>query len=121
LKTVGIEGLGQGIPYPPSASGKTDRKIGANLATTRALRRISMYTDASFFLAAVPFGAEVINQFFTERFPEVRPEGFIGWDSRHYGYLCWKDVENFCTNCGLDNSRNNFYFNRGQLYLDSDS
>jgi len=116
LKTVGIEGLGKGIEFPPSASGKTTRKIGSNLATIRSLKRISMYMDASFFISILPLTIDDGGKFFTDRFSEVHPAGYVGWDTSCYGYLSWKDIHSFCSNCGLDNSRNNFYFNRDQIY-----
>ena len=116
LRTVGIEGLGKGIEYPPSASGKTTRKIGSNLASIRALQRISRFTDAAFFISILPISHDEGLEFFTDRFSQIKPDGFMGWNTKNYGFMTWKDVENFCSNCGLDNSRNNFYFNRDQIY-----
>ena len=116
LQTVGIEGLQKGLQFPPSASGKTIRKLGNNPVTLRAVKRLQDYLDDSYFVAVVPDDSEKVGAFFDKVLCDAQPAGFEEWNVKHCGYLCWRDVEAFCKANRLDRTRNALDFNKSLLY-----
>jgi len=116
LRGGGVAELQQGLAFPPSASGKTVRKVGTHPVTERAVERLAEHLHEAYFVAVVPEEAEQAVAFCDETLADARPEGFEGWSVKHFGILGWRDVEAFCKANRLDRTRNALFFNRGQLY-----
>ena len=112
LASVGIKGLQEGLSFPPSASGKTVRKLGNNPITFKALERIRDYLDDSFFVAVVPEEGESLARFFDQILRDAAPQGFDDWDVRHWGFLSWQEVRKFSTVNRLDRTRNALDLNK---------
>ncbi|MCR4424135.1 MAG: hypothetical protein WHU95_07125 [candidate division WOR-3 bacterium] len=115
--TAALEELKEkGIPFP-QCSTKKIRKIGKNGVVLRAVNIIlGEYLDDAFFVALVPVDPSDAKRFYEMDFKNYNPPDFQDWSIKNWGYLTWKDVEDFCRKNDLKATQRNFQFNQGQIF-----
>jgi hypothetical protein len=118
LRSGGIEYLKRGVEFPPVSSKKKTRKIGNNVVVLRAAEQLVDYGGDVLFTALVPDDVSNLRRFYQSDLKNYYPEGFQEWDITNWGYLSWKDVEKFCEDNKLDGVKENFVFNKGQIYYE---
>ncbi len=115
LQAGGIEQLDKGVCFP-EASSKIKRRIGRNKVVRKAACQLLSYAGDALFIALLPEETENLKPFFQETLKSFRPESFQEWDTRGWGYLTWRQVEDFCRAHHLPETVKVFEFNEGQIY-----
>lgn len=115
LKTGGLEALKDGVLFPPCST-KRRRRIGDNPVVEKAVRRIEPYALESYYVALVPDTHANVGAHLRRLGQDLAPEGFDGWDTSRWGYLCWEDVRRFCDTEELRHTIEVLDFNAGQIY-----
>ena len=115
LQAGGIERLDKGVCFP-EASSKTERKIGRNKVVRRAACQLLSYAGDALFVALVPEDTENLKTFFQDTLKSYQLESFPKWETRSWGYLTWRQVEDFCRAHHLPETVKVFEFNEGQIY-----
>ena len=116
---IGIQALAQeGLVFPKCSTKKGPRKIGNNPVVNRVIEMMSHYLDQSFFVGLIP--DEVINLRKITRndfkLAEFENDPNWHWSMANWGWLDWKDVEEFCKEYGLSDTLSNFEHNKDQIY-----
>ncbi len=115
LRSGKITALKHGVDFP-KCSKKPVRRIGDNHVILRATNLIAPYVHQSLFVAVVPDEPQYVAEFFEHELAAFTPDDLPEWETRDWGYLCWKAVESFCLEHELVNTLRVFEFNRGQIY-----
>jgi hypothetical protein len=115
LQEGDVDLLMKGLPFPSSSSKQT-RYIGTNKIVLRAVERLQAYIDESYFIALVPEDPAQATAFYDNVLKSEAPEDFPEWDVTRYGYVCWSEIEAFCTKNRLNNTLRVFEHNKGQIY-----
>jgi len=115
LQAGGIKKLDSGVCFP-QASSKRKRRVGRNKVVRKATCQLLSYAGDALFVALVPEETEDLETFFQETLKSFRPESFQEWDTRGWGYLTWRQVEDFCRAHHLPETVKVFEFNEGQIY-----
>ena len=115
LQAGGIKKLDSGVCFP-EASSKIKRKIGRNKVVRKAACQLLSYAGDALFVALVPEDTENLKTFFQDTLKSCQPESFPKWDTRSWGYLTWRQVEDFCRAHHLPETVKVFEFNEGQIY-----
>ena len=74
------------------------------------------YAGNVLFIALVPEDTENLRTFFEETLKSYQLDSFQEWDTRGWGYLTWRQVEDLCSKCSLRHTLRVFEFNKGQIY-----
>ena len=64
----------------------------------------------------MPDEKDTVEKFYRETLVNISPENIMEWDVSNFGYITWKDIESFCVENQLLNSRKVFKHNTGQIY-----
>lgn len=115
LQIGGIKQLQNGVQFPRCSS-KIDRKIGNNEVVLKAVNLLIDYCKNALFIALVPDNLPAIEDFYKNTLKDYYPTGFQNWDTKNWGYVSWKQIEEFCRKYNLMETLKNFEFNRGQIY-----
>ena len=115
LQAGGIERLDKGVCFP-EASSKTKRRIGRNKVVRKAACQLLSYAGDALFVALLPEDTKNLKTFFQDTLKSYQLESFQEWDTRGWGYLTWRQVEDFCWKCSLRHTLRVFEFNEGQIY-----
>ena len=115
LQAGGIKKLDSGVCFP-EASSKIKRKIGRNKVVRKAACQLLSYAGDALFVALLPEDTKNLKTFFQDTLKSYQLESFQEWDTRGWGYLTWRQVEDFCWKCSLRHTLRVFEFNEGQIY-----
>lgn len=115
LRQGGASALQRGLGFP-ECSAKTIRKLGSNPVVRRAASMIETYLDEALYIALVPDSIGALAGFFSGKLLRGPGEDITGWDTAGWGYLTWRQVEDFCRQQDLKNTLRVFEFNTGQIY-----
>ncbi len=115
LQTSGIKKLERGVCFP-QASSKRKRRIGRNKVVRKATCQLLSYAGDVLFVALVPEDTENLKTFFQDTLKSYQLESFPKWETRSWGYLTWRQVEDFCRAHHLPETVKVFEFNEGQIY-----
>ncbi len=115
LQTGGIKQLQNGVQFPICSS-KNHRKIGNNKVVLNAINQLKDYYKESLFIALLPENDSNLRNFYKNTLKNYCPQGFQEWDIRDWGYISWKQVEEFCKRNNLKGTLKNFKWNEGQIY-----
>jgi hypothetical protein len=107
--------LHHGVTFP-DCSTKAVRKIGENRVVLRAVKAITPYLQAVYYLALVPDKAADVRRFVGETLENFKPNMLGAWDVSNWCFLCWADVYEFCKSEGLQRTVAVLDFNEGQIY-----
>jgi hypothetical protein len=119
IRESGIEDLKKGKPVRfPKCSSKIDRKVGKNNVVIKALEMLDQYKNDSYFVGIVPDQDENVRKFVKEKLIKFSPpqDDHWEWDIKNWGFMTWGQVEKYCEKEGLMQTRENFKFNKGQIY-----
>jgi hypothetical protein len=116
LRQGSIPALKKGLTFPQSST-KRIRKIGGNRVVLRAVSFLAEHLDETYYVALVPEPIENLDRFFPSLLTWVPPVDYYDWDVRAYGYLSWSDVEGFCSENHLEDTRHVLKFNEMQPKL----
>lgn len=115
MKADGIDLLKRGVNFPKCSS-KEIRKIGENKVVLRAVEKVSQYCDDAFFVSLVPDSVSKVRPFYKDILRDALPKELNEWDVTNWGFIIWKDVEEFSKDNNLKGTQEIFEFNRGQIY-----
>jgi len=115
LKYSGGKQLQIGINYPKCFK-KSIRKIGNNKVVLNAVNECLAYSKEAFFVALVPDDPKNLKDFYNNTLRCYKPGGFQGWDIENWGYISWRQVEDYCANYRFKETSENFAWNKGQIY-----
>lgn len=116
LRQHGISTLQSGIEFPKNSSKKMIRKIGTNPVVMKAVKRLSSYLEATYYVAIVPELSATLDRFFKDELAQVSLVDYPEWNVRSYGYLAWSDIKSFCDENRLEKTLRVFELNEGQIY-----
>lgn len=115
LREGGIAKAERGVPFP-DCSTKTLRKLGNNPVVRKAAQMIEVYAEEALYIAVVPDSVSNLSDFYGNELRSGPASDVVGWNTNGWGYLTWKQVEDYCQQQGLVNTLRVFDFNRGQIY-----
>ena len=116
-------GLDLGIKFNNTT--KSRRKIGKNKIVLKAVDYLRGYIDESFYLGIIPNTQNEIDIFIKKDFIPSQSKlkkNLTNWNNTNWGFLAWKDIEDYCKNNSLNNTCKVFDFNfcknknKGQIY-----
>ena len=82
----------------------------------KATCQLLSYAGDVLFVALVPEDTENLKTFFQDTLKSYQLESFPKWETRSWGYLTWRQVEDFCRAHHLPETVKVFEFNEGQIY-----
>jgi hypothetical protein len=100
--------------------------LGTNPVVERAWMELTPYCGSTWYLAILPSSQQETADFFGNvffRYDPIAAGVFLPrWSIENWGYLCWKELEEYCT---VPERREhwqgllrNFDYNRGQIYAE---
>jgi hypothetical protein len=106
------------LDFPESllSASKKKRKIGSNEVVLKAVDLLRQYCSKAYFVALVPEDGFKLRHFYEGVLKDFKPEELPEWDVKDWGYVSWKQVEDFCEKHSLRGVLNVFEFNNGQIY-----
>lgn len=116
IRERGVKAVKEGIRISSKSSKKTTRKIGNNQVVLEAVQRLVHHLDATFYVALIPDPPERAAAFFARGLTNAAPRECPDRDVSHYGYICWPQIEAFCSRHGLRGPLDVFGFNGEQIY-----
>jgi len=116
LRSGGIPLTGLKFPKPPSK--KKFRKIGNNPVVLRAVDKIKPYRQDVWFLSLVPGTRDSVHDFFNQSLADRWPQELqpVTWNFSRWGGVAWEQIDPFCEQNKLTNTRCVLQFNREQLF-----
>ena len=93
----------------PIATSKKLRKSGDNKVVARVIATIKEYTSSVYYVALAP-NLNNSHMFFNQL------AEYINDINDHVGIISWENIQNFCINNTLNNTKKNFDFNLNQIY-----
>ena len=114
LHRGGIQTLVEGIEFP-SCSSKPIRRIGDNPVVRSAVSKIKPFAESAYYLAVLPDTRENLKAFFGSRLAAALLDEPLFYETHHYGYLSWADVESFCRQYQLNHALRVFELNINQI------
>ena len=117
LRLGGIRALKNSVRFSGifKPKDKPYRTIGNNEIVLKAAAKVMEYSDDALFIALTPDEPSILKSFF-EKLKNFSHKDLHGWKVDDWGYMSWKQVEEFCKRNKLMRTLRVFDWNRSKFF-----